>query len=80
LTWRFINIPEAKFSVLLTEDRKGNVKGSFRTQRSDINLSKIAGVFGGGGHEKAAGFTIPGRLEKEVRWTIVKNEVNAEKT
>ncbi len=65
------SVPNTKFSLLLTEDRNGNVKGSFRTQREDINLSEIAGIFGGGGHKKAAGFTIPGRLEKEIRWKIV---------
>lgn len=66
------SIPNSKFSVLLNEDDKGNVKGSFRTQEDQINLSQIAGIFGGGGHKKAAGFTIPGKLEKEIRWKIVK--------
>lgn len=64
-------VPDVKFSLLLNEDEKGNVKGSFRTQKDDINLSEIAGVFGGGGHKKAAGFTIPGKLQKEIRWKIV---------
>lgn len=65
------SISDAKMSVLLAEDAHGNVKGSFRTQQENVDLSKIAGVFGGGGHKKAAGFMIPGRLEKEVRWKIV---------
>lgn len=64
-------VPEAKFSVLLVEDKNGQVKGSFRTQKDDVNLSKIAGLFGGGGHEKAAGFTMPGHLKKETYWRIV---------
>ncbi|MBI2464029.1 bifunctional oligoribonuclease/PAP phosphatase NrnA [Candidatus Peregrinibacteria bacterium] len=72
------SISDAKMSVLLAEDDHGNVKGSFRTQKEDVDLSKIAGVFGGGGHKKAAGFMIPGRLEKEVRWKIVSQE-NKEK-
>ena len=59
-------LPESKFCILLSEDLEGNVKGSCRTQRDDIDLSKITGIFGGGGHKKAAGFTIPGRLEEEV--------------
>jgi bifunctional oligoribonuclease and PAP phosphatase NrnA len=58
--------PDSKFCILLTEDMKGNIKGSCRTQRDDIDLSKLSGVFGGGGHRKAAGFTIPGKLEEEV--------------
>lgn len=67
-------VPDAKFSVLLSEDSMGHVKGSFRTMRDDVDLSAIAGVFGGGGHKKAAGFTIPGRLAQEVRWHIVGNQ------
>lgn len=65
------SIPDSKFSVLLTEDNHGLVKGSFRTQKDDVDLSQIAGIFGGGGHKKAAGFSIPGRLEKEIRWKII---------
>ena len=30
---------------------------------SRINLSKLAQALGGGGHEKAAGFTLQGKLE-----------------
>lgn len=64
-------VPEAKFTMLLTEDMKGNIKGSLRTQYDDINLSEIAGLFGGGGHKKAAGFTIPGRLRESTKWEVV---------
>lgn len=63
------SVPNAKFTVMLTE-RNGKVKGSLRTL-NDIDVAEIAGRFGGGGHKKAAGFTVPGRLKKEVRWTIV---------
>src|SRR3989339_731051 len=35
------SIPDTKFAVLLNEDEKGNVKGSFRTQSDNINLSDI---------------------------------------
>ncbi|MGL5830767.1 MAG: DHH family phosphoesterase [Candidatus Altimarinota bacterium] len=67
----FLNsIPNTKFTVLLNEDEKGNVKGSFRTRRDDIDLAELAGHFGGGGHKKAAGFTMPGRLHREIRWTV----------
>ncbi|MBU1992717.1 MAG: bifunctional oligoribonuclease/PAP phosphatase NrnA [Patescibacteria group bacterium] len=67
-------IPGIKFAVILNEDGQGNVKGSFRTPREDVDLSEIAGVFGGGGHRKAAGFSMPGKVEKEVRWKIVSDE------
>lgn len=63
--------PEARFGMLLIEDEKGNVKGSLRTQRDDVDVSKIAQTFGGGGHRAAAGFTIQGHhLEMEVKWKI----------
>jgi len=64
------SIPDSKFCILLAEDQKGNIKGSFRTQDNEIDLSQIAGLFGGGGHKKAAGFTVPGKLEEEVVWKI----------
>jgi len=68
----FINcVPKTNYTVLLHEDENGNVKGSFRTRRDEVDLEEIASKFGGGGHKKAAGFTVPGRLEKEVRWKIV---------
>lgn len=68
----FLNsVPGSKFSLLLNEDAYGHIKGSFRTQRDDVDLSALAGKFGGGGHKKAAGFTINGRLQKEVHWKIV---------
>ena len=71
----FINcVPGTKFTVLLHEDDTGNVKGSFRTRNENVDLEEIAGKFGGGGHKKAAGFSIPGKLEKEVRWKIVPSQ------
>ncbi len=68
----FLNsVPGTKFTVLLNEDEKGNVKGSFRTRNDDVDLAELASRFGGGGHKKAAGFTMPGRLHREIRWRVV---------
>ena len=69
----FINsIPGTAFSLLLTE-RGDKVKGSLRTLRDDINLSHLAEKsFGGGGHRKAAGFSVVGKLNKEMRFRIKK--------
>ncbi|MEK7545273.1 MAG: bifunctional oligoribonuclease/PAP phosphatase NrnA [Patescibacteria group bacterium] len=64
-------VPGIRFSMLLTEDRKGFIKGSLRTQRDDVDLSAMAGTFGGGGHKKASGFTVKGRIEREMQWKIV---------
>ncbi|HEY5713987.1 MAG TPA: bifunctional oligoribonuclease/PAP phosphatase NrnA [Candidatus Gracilibacteria bacterium] len=69
------SMPEAKYCVLLSEDDKGNVKASLRTRKEDMDMRALAEQFGGGGHVKASGFTIPGgKLEKEVRWKIVKSD------
>ncbi len=64
------HVPEAKFCVLLTETPQGEIKGSMRTQNEEIDLSAIAQLFGGGGHTKAAGFTIPGRLKERKVWDV----------
>lgn len=56
------SVPDGEFCCLVYEDRKGGLKGSFRARRDDIDLSKLAGLFGGGGHKKAAGFSFPGHL------------------
>lgn len=68
------SVPGAKFSLLLTQKENKKVKGSLRTLREDIDLTKIAGVFGGGGHKKASGFTTSGELVTERRWMITGKE------
>ncbi len=64
------SVPNSKYTVILTE-KEGVVKGSLRTLHDDVDVAKIASNYGGGGHTKAAGFTIKGKLEKEVRWKVV---------
>jgi len=64
------SVPGSKYSVILTE-RDGKVKGSLRTLRDEVDVAQIASQYGGGGHTKAAGFTLSGSLEKEIRWKIV---------
>lgn len=62
-------VPGMKFSLILAE-RQGKVKGSLRTMRDDVDVSALAAKFQGGGHKKAAGFALPGKLESEVRWMV----------
>lgn len=69
-------IPDSKFAVLINEDRNGNVKGSFRTRQANVDLSRIAAVFGGGGHSKASGFSVPGKLEYDVHYKIVSDDLS----
>lgn len=53
-------VSESHTLFLLKETRCGGVKVSMRSTMHDV--SKIARTFGGGGHIKAAGFTVPNSL------------------
>jgi phosphoesterase RecJ-like protein len=56
-------IGSVKASALLVELPDGRIRGSLRS-KSDLDVSKIARKFGGGGHKKAAGTFIEGPMEK----------------
>ncbi len=61
---------DAKVVLVLKELPDNKVKGSLRTAE-DIDVSALAKLLGGGGHKKAAGFTIPGRIkETEQGWRV----------
>lgn len=66
------SIPEANFSLLLTEYERGKVKGSLRSEpERRVDVSKIAARFGGGGHALASGFEVAGTLVRdEGGWRI----------
>ena len=49
------NISGVECAVLLTEREKGRIKGSVRSN-DQYNANELAGIFGGGGHMRAAGF------------------------
>ncbi|MFA6252996.1 MAG: bifunctional oligoribonuclease/PAP phosphatase NrnA [Patescibacteria group bacterium] len=55
-------LKEGKIILVLVETSANMIKGSLRTT-SEIDVSEIAKLFGGGGHKKAAGFTLPGKLD-----------------
>jgi len=60
------NISEASIVLLLREEEKGKIKGSLRAGASDseVDVNKIAKIFGGGGHIKASGFVLDGQIQK----------------
>lgn len=60
------NLSEASVVMLLREEEKGKIKGSLRAGISDenVDVNKLAGIFGGGGHTKAAGFVVDGSIER----------------
>ncbi len=70
----FMNtLSEGKIALVLKEDVGGFVKGSFRTT-SEVNVADMAKKFGGGGHAKAAGFRVKGKLvETGLGWQVEKN-------
>jgi phosphoesterase RecJ-like protein len=50
-------LPTVEVALLLKENRDLSIKGSLRSS-SDIDVSKIASQFGGGGHKSRAGFVV----------------------
>ncbi|MCX6785683.1 MAG: DHH family phosphoesterase [Candidatus Komeilibacteria bacterium] len=82
LTNFFNELAGVKVVLVLIELPDCLIKGSLRATSEDVDLSEIAkrwgspkfGGAGGGGHKKAAGFTIAGRLlYNEGRWQIINN-------
>lgn len=64
-------IPSASGILFLVEEN-GRIKGSLRTQKEGVDVSRLAQILGGGGHKKAAGFEVEGGLKnKEGAWKIV---------
>lgn len=58
------NYAGIKAVMLLHEDNKGYVKGSLRSTADGYLVDSLARALGGGGHERAAGFAVVGRLVK----------------
>lgn len=64
-------VPEVKATLLLREKENGLIKGSLRTLKENINVARLAKIFGGGGHRSAAAFIMPGKLtRKEGKWKV----------
>lgn len=66
----FLN--EGKAAMVAKEREDGTVKVSLRTTKDDVDVSAIARTFGGGGHVKAAGFTVDGPVEKALKYIFDK--------
>lgn len=66
------NLHEARVVLVLKEEEKGEIRGSLRTMSDKIDVAKLAQRLGGGGHQKAAGFRVSGKLVKrENGWSVV---------
>jgi phosphoesterase RecJ-like protein len=68
----FLNhILKADVVLVLKETSDGKVKGSYRSA-TDVDVAELAKAHGGGGHKKAAGFTVAGTIqEREDGWKVV---------
>lgn len=56
-----LTVENVQAAFILIEQYNGNVKASLRC-RGNLDVSSIAGQFGGGGHKQAAGAILPGPL------------------
>ena len=67
----FNELAGAKVILVLTEPEEGLIKGSLRTTTDEVDVGKLVQKWGGGGHKKAAGFSLKGKLVyNEGRWQI----------
>lgn len=55
-------LKDGEIILVLVEGKNKIIKGSLRTT-GEIDLARIAQSLGGGGHKKAAGFSLPGHIE-----------------
>jgi len=61
-----------KFSLVLIEKGENKIKGSLRSEwYKNVDVSKIAQKFRGGGHKLASGFEVAGRLVKNEKGITV---------
>lgn len=56
--------------MVVREQADGTLKGSVRTTSEDVDVAAMAAAFGGGGHRKASGFLLRGKLEEKADGSI----------
>lgn len=65
-------VPSSNIALLIHETKDGSIRGSIRTESDNIDVSRLARIFGGGGHKKASGFEFECKLKKtDSGWQIV---------
>jgi len=68
------SVPDSRAAILFCETADGKIRASVRTESDKVDVSRLAAIFGGGGHRKAAGFTVCGSLKITGNlWEIVLN-------
>lgn len=70
------SIKDVEIAIILKEKGNGSIKGSLRSKEK-VDVSKLAGLFGGGGHARAAGFETEGQSESVLSFLMseVKKEL-----
>lgn len=65
------NLHGVKGLVFLRETAPGKIKGSLRTAHPNVDISKLAQKLGGGGHKRASGFILEGKINQtDSGWRI----------
>jgi len=59
------NLEGVEVSLFLREEQSGVFKGSLRANEY-VDVAQIASIFSGGGHKRAAGFSVEGGLDESV--------------
>lgn len=67
------NLEGVEVSLFLREEQPGKFKGSLRANEY-VDVAQIASVFSGGGHKRAAGFSIEGGLEESIQKILAEIE------
>ena len=65
------NAPGAEIILLIKERKEGVISVSVRTTTPNVDASKFAEKFGGGGHVQAAGFRIKGKNLRDAEYEII---------
>jgi len=68
-------IQGVEIALLFREVNEGKTKVSFRS-KNFVDVSRLAGTFGGGGHPRAAGALVPGKLDA-VRDAVINASMTA---
>lgn len=68
---KILSYNQASVSLFLREEKDGKIKGSMRS-KYEVDVNRIANIFGGGGHYKAAGFSSSLSAE-EILKIVLKN-------
>lgn len=68
---RLRDIDGVDLAVVLREAEGGVVRGNLRSTEA-VDCSALAGEYGGGGHKRAAGFTVKDRKIEEIRLEVIK--------